>query len=568
MGFSSTVLGVDHAAEDEHRAAAVTGALRTALGGRRVRNAPVSYSVSGQSVFTRFVKLPPSAPENVERIVRFEAGSNVPFPMEEVVWDYQLMAGGAGTELEAVIVAIKADILDRIDGAVLAAGCLPKRVDVAPLALYNAVRFNYADYPGCTLVLDIGAKTTQLLFVEAGRVFIRGVPIAGNQITHAIESDLGGSFAEAEAVKHDKAFVGLGGAYEDPADPVAARASKVVRGVLTRLHAEVARSIGFYRSQQGGAAPSRILLTGGGSMMPYMDLFFSEKLGVPVEPFNPLRNVAVGRGIDPQALGRSAHLMGEVVGLALRDVAECPLEVDLIPAATRARRVARERRSMIFAAAAALALMFGALWFAESRRAAVMAEELESRNAELRRLRAEEAKLKKEEGSFAANRTRADQLLQLARDRMFWVGLLEELNRITPTGVWITSLEGAANGSVLPALVRPAAPPQQGGPRSMGAAAARRQEGGTAVDELILEGFYEAYDKEALRDPEKMQETGEQTIKRFLNNLTKSEWFAMNRAAIEDPQFVKVELVAAQEDKLALDFRVRAKLKNPISLVP
>ena len=166
-------------------------------------------------------------------------------------------------------------------------------VDVATMALYNAFRYNYSELPGCSLLVDIGARTTNLLFVEPQKIFSRSIPIGGSSVTAAIAKEFGEPFAAADFRKKRDGFVSLGGAYAEPSDPEVARVSKLMRSTMTRLHAEVMRSISHYRAQQQGNAPERLFLCGGTATTPYMREFFSEKLQLPVEYFNPLRNVSV-----------------------------------------------------------------------------------------------------------------------------------------------------------------------------------------------------------------------------------------------------------------------------------
>jgi type IV pilus assembly protein PilM len=267
--------------------------VRQALDELQINNGDVNYAVPGQSVFARFVKLPAVDEEKVERIIAFEAQQNVPFPIDEVVWDYQLVGAGADEQIQVVLVAIKADLLDEINAGVEGARLRTAVVDVAPMALYNAFRYNYSDLTGCSLLVDIGARTTNLLFIESARVFSRSVPIGGGSITSAIAREFDEPFAAAELRKKRDGFVSLGGAYAEPSDPDLARMSKIIRSTMTRLHAEVMRSISHYRSQQQGGAPERIFLCGGSASTPYMREFFQEKLQLPVSFFNPLRNVSV-----------------------------------------------------------------------------------------------------------------------------------------------------------------------------------------------------------------------------------------------------------------------------------
>jgi type IV pilus assembly protein PilM len=163
------------------------------------------------------------------------------------------------------------------------------------MALYNAFRFNYSELTGSSLVIYIGARTTNLLFIEPGKVFSRSIPIGGSSITAAIAKEFNEPFGAAELRKKHDGFINLGGPEMEISDPDIARVAKLVRSTTARLHAEVTRSISFYRTQQQGSRPEHVFLCGGTASMPYMRVF--PRLQWPVEFFNPLRNVAVGESV-------------------------------------------------------------------------------------------------------------------------------------------------------------------------------------------------------------------------------------------------------------------------------
>src|SRR2546430_2289894 len=219
----------------------IAEALREMMHELRVKRGRVNYAVAGQSVFARFVKLPSVEEEKIEKIIGFEAQQNVPFPIEEVVWDYQLVGGGGNEQIEVVLVAIKADLLEEINSAVEQSGLHTGIIDVAPMALYNAFRYNYSDLSGCSLVVDIGARTTNLFFIEPGKIFSRSVAIGGGSVSSAIAKEFNEPIGAAEFRKKRDGFVSLGGAYAEPPDPDVARGSKIVRRTMTRLHAEMMR---------------------------------------------------------------------------------------------------------------------------------------------------------------------------------------------------------------------------------------------------------------------------------------------------------------------------------------
>src|SRR5215475_11729665 len=348
--------------------------LREMMPQMQIHHRLVNYALPAQSVFARFVKLPPLGREKLDKIISFEAQQNVPFPLDEVVWDYQIVGGGMDAEIQVVLVAIKVDLLDEINPAVEGTGLQTSIVDIAPMALYNAFRYSYPEIDDCSLLLDIGARTTNILFIELGRIFLRSIPLGGSAITAAIAREFNEPFVAAETRKKRDGFVGLGGAYAEPADPNIVRVSKIARSTMTRLHAELMRSVTHYRAQQQGNRPARIYLCGGGAGMPYMREFFQEKFQVPIEYFNPLQNVKVAESAPTQDVARSAHLLGELVGLALRGATICPMELNLRPAIV-VRRHDLEKRRTFFIAAAACILLALLGWSAYYTRAAQVAQQ-------------------------------------------------------------------------------------------------------------------------------------------------------------------------------------------------
>src|SRR5205809_3242465 len=242
----------------------------------------INVCASGFHVFSKFVKLPPVDPGKVTQIIQYEAQQNVPFPLEEVVWDYQILGSTPGGELEVLLVAIKADIVEGLFRVTETTGLHLQLADVSPAALCNAFRFNYGDLEDCTMLLDIGAKTSNLLFFEKGKVFSRSINLGANAITQYFINEAKLKFDVADKIKIDEGFVSLGGAYEEPENPHQAAISKIARQFMTRLHIQVNQTMQFYRVQQRGSAQQRLFLSGGASVMPYTAQFFAEKLNVPV----------------------------------------------------------------------------------------------------------------------------------------------------------------------------------------------------------------------------------------------------------------------------------------------
>ena len=449
---------------------------RTKLGKVKAR-----YAISGQAVFTRFVKLPPLQDDNIEQLVTFEAQQHVPFPLQEVVWDYELIDGKS--DKEVVIVAIKGDALDEINGAVNDSGLGTLEVDVAPMALYNAFRYTYGHLEEPVLLIDIGAKTSNLLYIEGNRVFTRSVNIGGVSITAAIAKEYNIPFAEAEHQKISNGMVALGGGHTEQLDEAVAALAMSIRNALSRLPAEIARTTNYYRSQHGGGAPRRVYLAGGGANLPYTLEFFQEKLNLPVEYFNPVQNVAIGKGVDSATVQREGHLMGELVGLGLRGIGKSEINIDLVPVVVEQTRAADRRKPQLIAAAAVL-LVGMLIWAVFQNLAASKAAEKAQDMVELKESLAPvksqiDGLLKKE----AKLRKVVDGYTGAVSDHGFWIGLMAEARgALASDAVWLTDFVPIHGYDPKKALDK--------------AAAGKKEKNGTPV---INAGFYNtAYGQSSL----------------------------------------------------------------------
>jgi len=459
--FNFADLGIDPDHE-ENRKALIVSTVRNVVREKSIKATNVAFSVSGQSVFTRFVKLPPVDESKVAQIIQYEAQQNVPFPIDEVIWDYQLLGSNAQGELEVVLLAIKSDIIEELTEGVESAGLRTDVVDVAPMALYNAVRYNYGDLEGCTMIVDIGARTTNLLFIEQNRVFSRSIPIAGNAITQSIAAEFSVPFLEAEHMKKMYGFVALGGAYEEPENETQARVSKIIRNVMTRLHAEIARSVNFYKGQQGGSLPARALLSGGSSIIPYTDRFFKEKLQTDIEYFNPFRNVDIDPHLSREDLARCAHFFGEVVGLGLRKNAECPIEVNLLPKTARNREQMEQKRPYLAGAAAAVLLIPLCMLGYTHKTVDLKSRQLQDLQEKVNNLSNLSQKLSHENDGLKEVTGKADLIVSLVSQRSLWPELLQDLNLRLSSNLWIVSFTPVQPeaGGVPGGGGRPAPPPR------------------------------------------------------------------------------------------------------------
>jgi type IV pilus assembly protein PilM len=450
-GFKS--LGQDGTQEATREGAMLKG-LQEALAEKSFQSRNVNICAPGYHTFSKFVKLPPVDTSKVTQIIQYEAQQNVPFPLEEVVWDYQILGAAPTGELEVLLVAIKSDVVESLFRTADKAGLRLQLVDVSPAALCNAFRYNYGDLQGCTMLLDIGAKTSNLLFFEKGSVYSRGINIGANAITQDFSKEAKLGYDEAERLKIEEGFVSLGGAYEEPENAHQAAISKIARQVLTRLHIQVNQTIQFYRGQQGGSPPDRLFLSGGATSMPYTAQFFSEKLNLPVEYFNPLRNLQIHEELPREELAKVAHSLGEAVGLGLRNLAHCPVELNLMPKSSLKRQEFNQKKPYLVASVFCLILIvFAYGWFydneaAEKQKALEKlkptVEELKRNDQRLRTGLSEMKRIQMESEQFFTwmeDRHRWAEVLTVLRESLMSVEDKKEKELNAKVGVWIEKLD-------------------------------------------------------------------------------------------------------------------------------
>jgi len=486
--FSIKALGLE-GAQDATREATVIKALQDTLAELGLKSKNVNVCAPGFQVFSKFVKLPPVDAAKVTQIIQYEAQQNVPFPLAEVVWDYQILGSAASGELEVLLVAIKSDVVEGLFRVAEKANLKLNLCDASPAALCNAFRFNYGDLEDCTMLLDIGAKTSNLLFFEKGKVFSRSINLGANAITQDFANDQKLKFPEAEKIKIAEGFVSLGGAYEEPENPNQAAISKIARQFMTKLHIQVNQTLQFYRGQQGGSPPQRLFLSGGASIMPYTAQFFAEKLNVPVEYFNPFRNVQIDPSVNLEDLSRVAHSLGEVVGLGLRNLANCPVEMNLMPDSTLRWQAFNQKKPYFLFTIFCLVFVAFTTGYLFSELADLKAEQIDKLNAQVAPLTRNSDNFKSALGKLQAKQKQVAQISNYLGQRYYWGDVCAELRRVllvseedvrkklaaqkpnVDVGIWIESMITDPNlGNAAGAAVGgggPAFNPGMGGGRSI-----------------------------------------------------------------------------------------------------
>lgn len=323
----------------------------------RAKGLEANVCTPSYQCFTKFLRTPAVEGSKVGQIVQYEAASQVPFPLDEVEWGFEVVGTADTGELDVMLMALREEVIESISTVCNDLGIRLSVVDGSPAALRNAFMHNYAEVEGCSMLLDIGAKTSNVIFIEGGRFFVRSVNFGANSITQEFCKESGLEWQQAEEYKQAYGYVHLTNT-EEPADPYQAILVRTARNVMTRLHQQVAQTIQYYRAQQSGQSPQRLYLAGGGASLIYTAEFFMEKLNLPIEFFNPFRNIEVGPDVDRNTLAATAHWLGEVAGLGLRVTTVGLTEFNLLPRRERISRQIEKRSPYVIAAIFCVGLIF------------------------------------------------------------------------------------------------------------------------------------------------------------------------------------------------------------------
>lgn len=416
-------------------------ALHEIMRSSGIKPGKVAISVSGQMAFLRNAAIPMAGGQDrFETLVKYEIEQNIPFPIDDMVCSSQILGDTPNGDKSVMIVATKVDQIENLVSAVKAVGFSPEIVDVSPISLINLLQASPTYEGGCAVILDIGAKTTSLSIIEGEKVYNRAIPVGGNTITKEIAQVLGSSIEEAEKYKCENAYVSMGGVTEDE-DPNLDAVSKVCRSVLTRLHAEITRSINFYRSQQGGSTPAKLYLAGGTVLLPQLAEFFQDSLQLDVAFLNPFDTVAVSPSIDSTSIEYDSVYLAANAGLALHYAGRAEIAINLLPPSIIAAIREAKRVPFVIIAAVSVVVASVIMYVVQSKELEELAEKDSSIMAELTNLQELERYNKKAEDAFTAEKAAATELAKRIFKHDAYQRKIETVRSVIGSDMWIAKWE-------------------------------------------------------------------------------------------------------------------------------
>ena len=331
---------------DADAAQLIRTALEQFLARNNVAGSQVAISVPGRSSFTRFVKLPPVETRKIPDIVRFEAEQQIPFPIEEVIWQWQTFHDPDSPDVEVGLFAMKRADINEALNRFKAVSMEVDIVQMAPLALYNfMVCDKQLAEDGATLLVDVGADKTDLVVADKSRIWTRTIQIGGRNFTEALEKAFKLSFSKAEKLKRTAAT-----------NKYARQVFQAMRPVFADLAQEIQRSLGYYTSLHRETRFQRLIGLGNGFRLPGMQKFLEKNLDMQVVRVDSFNRLSPSATTNAPLFTENVLSFATAYGLALQGLRVSPVSTNLLPGEIARKRRWDGKRPWFGAAAAALVL--------------------------------------------------------------------------------------------------------------------------------------------------------------------------------------------------------------------
>ncbi|MCP4594766.1 MAG: type IV pilus assembly protein PilM [bacterium] len=336
---------------DADSEALIATALETFLSRNDITDTPVVVAVPGHHTLARFSKLPPVEAKKIAEIVRYEAEQQIPFDMDEVIWDYQTFQEEDTPDIEVGIFAMKRDLIRDYLLHYEHAGIEPAAVQSAPLAVYNCAHLDGMISDQTTVLLDIGAENTDLIVASAHGLWTRTIPLGGNSFTDTLVKAFKLSFGKAESLKRSAAT-----------SKYARQIFQTMRPVFADLVQELQRSLGFYTSTHRDAELSKVVGLGNAFKLPGLQKYLQQNLGMNVDRPEKFNKLVPAEGTKVSVLKEELLSFSVAYGLAVQGLKQSKIITNLLPPEIARGVVWRRKRPFLGAAAACLLLAAGAIW--------------------------------------------------------------------------------------------------------------------------------------------------------------------------------------------------------------
>ena len=348
----------------------IADAITTFLSRNKVKGDKIAVSVPGQNGLARYIKIPPVEAKKVADLVKYEAKQQIPFALEDVIWDYQKMPGGVEEEgylldTEVGLFAMKREQVFKALKPFQDAGIEVDIVQLAPVAIYNFVNFDQIasllnaselNANKWVVVLSMGTDTTDLVVTNGGRMWQRSIPLGGNHFTRALTKEMKLTFSKAEHLKRNATKA------EDPK-----ALYQAMRGVFNDLVTQIHQSLTYFSSLEREAEIKCVLAMGNTLKLNGLQSFLAKSLEYKVVGVEAFKTLAGPSVVASPAFRDNLLAYGVSYGLCVQGLGEAKIRTNLLPREITQERLIKAKKPWAVAAAAALLLGCGISFFGHFR---------------------------------------------------------------------------------------------------------------------------------------------------------------------------------------------------------
>jgi len=307
-----TPLLADAIVEGEVMDPAIVGdAIKSAIAAAGIKTDKVVTAVGGRDVIIKKISIERVKESQARELMRWEAEQHVPFDMESVELDFQILdPDGEGLEMSVLLVAAKRELVESKTRILTDAGVHPSMMDVESFALHNAFELNHPDaMSGLVSLVNIGHDVTNIIVMDDGvPVLTRDLTLGTRRFREDLQRERGLGAEEAQALLqgYDRSH----------------HLESVIETRGEEIAVGIERAAAFLAQNSRGSCLRAIYTCGGGSRIPGLNDLLAHRLAIPVQQANPLANVNVRDGaLESLVTDEIAPLLMLPIGLALRQVA-------------------------------------------------------------------------------------------------------------------------------------------------------------------------------------------------------------------------------------------------------
>lgn len=412
----------------------VVAALDTLLNTMNIKRKSTAFYISlpGQFTFCRLLRLPIVDRSKIHQMVQYEAQQQVPFSLDEVIWDYQVLGNPDPEHLHVLLTAIRQEWGEELLRQLKEHDIQVELIEASPIASFHSLCKIYPQPQEPIALINIGHRATNLMIYAPHTVWIRTIPIGGEDFTKEIQKETKLEPLEAESIKHAQ-----GTLESAPSEslPIEQKLKGAIENTAKRLGTELSRSLGFYNTQFSASKISSAYLTGGGSQIPNLENYLSKKILLKVSLLNPFEGLPCDRAPD-----EPVFLLSEIAGLALRAEKEITSPINLLPKSYISEHILAKKKEYFLYSAFTILLILIVQIVYQRELTKIRRSKLSNMLKTSQELKAHAQEIKNAMDQAQNFSLEITEIEKMAEEKIFWANLFQELGKVTPPKIWLTKL--------------------------------------------------------------------------------------------------------------------------------